>query len=145
MRLLFKKTELPAPDQALPGRAERMPVAEKHFVLQTAMAPPWPEGSEEVIVGLGCFWGAERRFWEASGVHSTQVGYAGGFTPNPLARRFTIARESSIPRFPVHAFAFPLFTKIACALPERIFLILSFTGAAFTLFVVNMPAMLASF
>jgi peptide-methionine (S)-S-oxide reductase len=60
-----------------------MPVPQKHFVLGTDMVAPWPQGMEAVIVGMGCFWGAERKFWQAEGVYSTQVGYAGGFTPNP--------------------------------------------------------------
>ena len=84
MRLFQKKTALPSPADALPGRVERMPVAEKHFVLRTPMAPPWPERFEVILFGLGCFWGAERCFWQAPGVHSTQVGYAAGLTPNPL-------------------------------------------------------------
>jgi len=84
MRLFQKKTEIPSAADALPGRSERMPVAEKHAVLRTAMEPPWPEGFQVITFGLGCFWGAERRFWEADGVHSTQVGYAAGLTPNPL-------------------------------------------------------------
>jgi peptide-methionine (S)-S-oxide reductase len=84
MRLFHKKSELPSPADALPGRAERMPVAEKHFVLRTPMEPPWPTGIEVLVFGLGCFWGAERCFWQAPGVHSTQVGYAAGITPNPL-------------------------------------------------------------
>jgi peptide-methionine (S)-S-oxide reductase len=83
MRHFFKKSQVISAEDALPGRSDRMPVAEKHYVLRTPMEPPWPEGSEVLIVGLGCFWGAERRFWEAPGVHSTQVGYAAGFTPNP--------------------------------------------------------------
>ena len=65
------------------GRAEAMPVASKHLVLGTPMAPPFPEGLEAAVFGLGCFWGAERKFWQVKGVYSTAVGYAGGFTPNP--------------------------------------------------------------
>ena len=83
MRHFFRKSQMVSAEDALPGRSERMPVAEKHHVLRTPMEPPWPEGHEVLIAGLGCFWGAERRFWEAPGVHSTQVGYAAGFTPNP--------------------------------------------------------------
>ena len=78
-----KKTEMVAADAALPGRDMAMPVPEKHFILGTNMVAPWPEGAQVVIVGMGCFWGAERKFWQAEGVYSTQVGYAGGFTPNP--------------------------------------------------------------
>ena len=75
---------MPAADEALPGRAETMSVAERHFVNGAPLAPPWPEGSQLALFGLGCFWGAERRFWETPGVVSTQVGYAAGVTPNPL-------------------------------------------------------------
>ncbi len=78
-----KKLEIPSAEEALPGRAARMPVAEKHFVLGTRMEPPFPEGLEQACFGLGCFWGAEKRFWQAEGVYSTSVGYAGGHTPNP--------------------------------------------------------------
>ena len=81
----FGKTlGLPSADQALPGRDTAIPVAEKHFVLGSAMQPPWPEGACSAVFGLGCFWGAERGFWQLEGVYSTQVGYAAGITPNPL-------------------------------------------------------------
>lgn len=80
---LGRKTEMPAPDAALPGREAIMPVAARHFILDTAMQAPWPEGFEWAVFGMGCFWGAERKFWQAAGVYSTQVGYAAGFTPNP--------------------------------------------------------------
>jgi peptide-methionine (S)-S-oxide reductase len=83
MRLLGTKLEVPTPDEALPGRPDPMPVAAHHFVLGTRLAPPFPEGLELACFGMGCFWGAERRFWEAEGVYSTAVGYAGGHTPNP--------------------------------------------------------------
>ena len=69
-------------DHALPGRAEAMPVPARHEVLGTPLAPPFPEGLEQAVVGMGCFWGAERVFWQAPGVYTTAVGYAGGFTPN---------------------------------------------------------------
>jgi peptide-methionine (S)-S-oxide reductase len=78
-----KKLELPGPDDALPGRAERMPVPERHFVNGHPLQPPFPAGTEQAIVGMGCFWGAERKFWQAPGVYTTAVGYAGGLTPNP--------------------------------------------------------------
>jgi peptide-methionine (S)-S-oxide reductase len=71
------------PEDALAGRAERMPLAPSHTVLGTPMVPPFPEGVEAAVFALGCFWGAERRFWQVKGVYSTAVGYAGGFTPNP--------------------------------------------------------------
>ena len=77
------KTEMPAPEDALPGRPEKMPVPGKHFVLGTPLEPPFPEGMEQAVFGMGCFWGAERMFWEMEGVYTTAVGYAAGFTPNP--------------------------------------------------------------
>lgn len=70
-------------DQALPGRPDPMPVAGRHAVLDTPLAPPYPDGMVTAVFGLGCFWGAERVFWQTPGVYSTAVGYAGGFTPNP--------------------------------------------------------------
>ena len=81
--LRHKKLELITPDQALPGRPLQMPVADKHVVLGTPMRGPWPEGLEVAVFGMGCFWGAERIFWRIPGVHSTAVGYQGGFTANP--------------------------------------------------------------
>ena len=79
----WRKTAMVGADDALTGRAERMPVAPAHAVLGTPMVPPFPAGIETVVVGMGCFWGAERKFWQATGVYTTAVGYAGGFTPNP--------------------------------------------------------------
>jgi peptide-methionine (S)-S-oxide reductase len=72
-----------APEDALPGRDEAMTVPDRHEVLGTPLTPPFPEGLEQAVFGLGCFWGAERVFWRAPGVYTTAVGYAGGFTPNP--------------------------------------------------------------
>ena len=77
-----QKLELPSPEEALPGRTERMRVPKAHFVNGAPLEPPFPEGTELALFGLGCFWGAERRFWKTPGVVSTSVGYAGGFTPN---------------------------------------------------------------
>src|SRR5579884_1542177 len=77
------KTHMPAPGEALPGRDQVMPVPDRHLVLGTALVPPFPEGSEKAVFGMGCFWGAERKFWTLDGVLTTAVGYAGGFTPNP--------------------------------------------------------------
>lgn len=78
-----KKKTMPAPDEALPGRSEPMPVNNRHFVNGNPIQPPFPEGIERAMFGMGCFWGAERRFWQQDGVFSTAVGYAAGHTPNP--------------------------------------------------------------
>jgi len=78
-----KKLEIPSADEALPGRSQRMPVPQAHEVNGRRLAPPYPEGMEVALFGLGCFWGAERLFWRLPGVYSTAVGYAGGHTPNP--------------------------------------------------------------
>src|SRR3954467_3209973 len=83
MFLLGSKTKLVAPEDALPGRPDPIPVPDRHFVLGTPLKPPFPDGLESVVVGMGCFWGAERVFWQAPGVYTTAVGYAGGHTPNP--------------------------------------------------------------
>jgi peptide-methionine (S)-S-oxide reductase len=77
------KTRMPEADKALPGREQTMPVPASHEVLGTPLAPPFPENMEVALFGLGCFWGAERVFWQADGVYTTSVGYAGGMTPNP--------------------------------------------------------------
>jgi peptide-methionine (S)-S-oxide reductase len=77
-------SRMPTAEEALPGRADRpFAVPARHFVLGTPLEPPFPEGFQMAIFGMGCFWGAERKFWEADGVYTTAVGYAGGFTPNP--------------------------------------------------------------
>ena len=72
-----------APQDALPGRDEPMPVSERHLVLGNPMTPPFPDGFEQAVFGMGCFWGAERIFWQLDGVWTTAVGYAGGYSPNP--------------------------------------------------------------
>jgi peptide-methionine (S)-S-oxide reductase len=77
---------MPAPTEALPGRAEPMRVAPQHLVLKTPLEPPFPAGIERAVFGMGCFWGAERRFWQLPGVYTTAAGYAGGFTKNPTYR-----------------------------------------------------------
>jgi peptide-methionine (S)-S-oxide reductase len=82
----MKKSTMPAPHEALPGRAEKMPVPEKHFVNGRPLTPPFPAGMEQAQFGLGCFWGAEKYFWQMPGVYVTAVGYAGGHTPNPTYR-----------------------------------------------------------
>jgi peptide-methionine (S)-S-oxide reductase len=78
-----KKSTLPTPQEALPGRAKSMPVPDRHFVNGNPLKPPYPDGMEVAMFGLGCFWGAERKFWQESGVYTTAVGYAAGSTPNP--------------------------------------------------------------
>jgi peptide-methionine (S)-S-oxide reductase len=78
-----KKLDLPSEAEALPGRAEKMDVPERHFVLRTPLEPPFPAGLEQALFALGCFWGAERKFWQAPGVFTTAAGYAAGRTPNP--------------------------------------------------------------
>ncbi len=83
MRGLAAKLRIPSKQDALPGRAEAMPVAERHFVLGTSLRPPFPNGLEQALFAMGCFWGAERKFWQAGGIHTTAVGYAAGHTPNP--------------------------------------------------------------
>jgi peptide-methionine (S)-S-oxide reductase len=80
------KVSLPTPAQALPGRAESMPVSNRHFVNSHPIAPPFEDGLELALFGMGCFWGAERKFWQVPGVYSTAVGYAAGLTPNPTYR-----------------------------------------------------------
>jgi peptide-methionine (S)-S-oxide reductase len=80
---LREKSRKIDPERALRGRDSAMPVAERHAVLGTPMKGPFPDGFEQIVVGMGCFWGAERVFWEAPGVYTTAVGYAGGYTPNP--------------------------------------------------------------
>jgi peptide-methionine (S)-S-oxide reductase len=86
VRLSSDKLRLPTPEEALPGRGQKMPVPERHFVNGARLEPPFPEGSALALFGLGCFWGAERKFWQTPGVVSTSVGYAGGVTKNPSYR-----------------------------------------------------------
>jgi peptide-methionine (S)-S-oxide reductase len=78
-----KKIEIPTPENALPGRPEKMPVPERHFVNGHPLQSPFPAGMQQAMFGMGCFWGAERKFWQVPGVYTTAVGYAGGYTPNP--------------------------------------------------------------
>jgi peptide-methionine (S)-S-oxide reductase len=78
-----KKPSLPKPEEALPGRVQQMPVPATHFVNGNPLKPPYPDGMEVAMFGMGCFWGAERKFWQLRGVYSTSVGYAAGYTPNP--------------------------------------------------------------
>jgi len=83
MALFRKKAAMPTPEEALPGRPTPLKVPETHFVNGHRIVPPFPQGMQEAVFGMGCFWGAERLFWELPGVYSTAVGYAGGYTPNP--------------------------------------------------------------
>ncbi|MBV1700439.1 MAG: peptide-methionine (S)-S-oxide reductase MsrA [Hyphomicrobiales bacterium] len=84
MNFFRKSATMPAPDQSLPGRATPIDTAVTHFVNGQKLKPPFPAGSASILFGLGCFWGAERKFWNlGEGIHVTAVGYAGGFTPNP--------------------------------------------------------------
>jgi peptide-methionine (S)-S-oxide reductase len=83
MFLFRERTKMIEPDRALPGRETPIAVPERHDVLGTPLTPPFPEQMEQLVVGMGCFWGAERLFWQLDGVYTTAVGYAGGYTPNP--------------------------------------------------------------
>ena len=83
MFLFQKKTAMPRTEEALPGRTQSMPVPERHYVNGHPLQPPFPQGMEMAMFGLGCFWGAERKFWQTKGVYTTAVGYAAGYTPNP--------------------------------------------------------------
>jgi len=83
---MFSKTRMPTKDQALPGRAEKMDVPDAHHVSGARLSPPFPDGLEQALFGMGCFWGAEKQFWKVPGVYTTAVGYAGGLTPNPTYR-----------------------------------------------------------
>ena len=86
MSFLKRKTAVPSPEEALPGHPEPMPVTDGHLVTGNPLTPPFPEGLRTAIFGMGCFWGAERLFWQTPGVYSTAVGYAGGITPDPTYR-----------------------------------------------------------
>src|SRR5205823_12701771 len=88
-----KKLKIPSKQEALPGRAEKMPVPKAHFVSETPLLPPFPAGMELAIFGMGCFWGAERKFWElGEGIYTTAVGYAAGHTPNPTYQEVCTGR-----------------------------------------------------
>ena len=97
------KTEIPSPEEALPGRAEGIfPIPETHFVNGHRIQAPFPEGLAEAVFGLGCFWGAERKFWQQDGVYSTSVGYAGGHTPNPTYQEVCSGRTGHTEVVRVH-------------------------------------------
>lgn len=83
---MIRKLQLVTSDRALAGRLEAMPVTNRHYVNGNPLSPPFPDGMALAMFGLGCFWGAEKKFWELAGVYSTSVGYSGGFTPNPTYR-----------------------------------------------------------
>jgi peptide-methionine (S)-S-oxide reductase len=86
MLFTTRKAQMPAPGEALPGRSEKMAVPAAHFVNGHGLEPPFPSGMRKALFGMGCFWGAEKKFWQTNGVHSTAVGYAAGLTPNPTYR-----------------------------------------------------------
>lgn len=86
------KSQLPTPEKALPGRDEAVTVGEKHFINGNSLVGPWAENMQTAMFGLGCFWGAERKFWQLEGVHSTMVGYAAGHTPNPTYKEVCSGR-----------------------------------------------------
>jgi peptide-methionine (S)-S-oxide reductase len=88
----MKSLKLPSQNEALPGRAEKMPVPERHHVKGTRLVPPFPDGLERAMFGMGCFWGAEKKLWQVDGVYSTAVGYAAGLTPNPTYREVCSGR-----------------------------------------------------
>jgi peptide-methionine (S)-S-oxide reductase len=92
MWLKGRSKEMPRPDEALPGREAAMPVPESHFVNGHPLRPPFPDGLETAVFGMGCFWGAERVFWQLPGVYTTAVGYAGGFTQNPTYEKVCSGR-----------------------------------------------------
>lgn len=89
---MASKAQMPTPETALPGRIESMKVSEKHDVNGNRTVPPFPEGTEMAMFGMGCFWGAERKFWRQKGVYSTQVGYSGGYTSNPTYKEVCTGR-----------------------------------------------------
>jgi peptide-methionine (S)-S-oxide reductase len=89
-----RPSSMPAAEDALPGRAEPISITEPHHVNGASLTPPWPEGARSAVFGLGCFWGAEKAFWETGGVISTAVGYAGGYTPNPTYEEACSGRTS---------------------------------------------------
>src|SRR2546423_15028191 len=100
MGLFSKKTEMVSPEGALPGRDREMPVPARHHVLGTPLRGPFPDGLEMMVVGMGCFWGAEKKFWQAAGVYTTAVGYAGGDTPNPSYQEVCSGRNRETEELP---------------------------------------------
>jgi peptide-methionine (S)-S-oxide reductase len=86
MTMFFTKARMPSPDRALPGRDEEMPVPARHYVNGAPLKAPFPAGLQQAMFGMGCFWGAEKKFWPLPGVYTTAVGYAGGYRPNPTYR-----------------------------------------------------------
>ncbi|MGI9213575.1 MAG: peptide-methionine (S)-S-oxide reductase MsrA [Methylococcaceae bacterium] len=92
--MFFKKSNPSVPDQLLPGRSEVIPIPDRHYVNGHSMHPPYPEGLETAVLGMGCFWGVERLFWRLSGVHLTAVGYAGGVTLNPTYKEVCSGQTS---------------------------------------------------
>ncbi|MGY4283476.1 hypothetical protein ACVWXO_002696 [Bradyrhizobium sp. LM2.7] len=100
MLFMRKTTALPSAAEALPGRAQPLPTATTHFVNGAKLKPPYPVGLEQAVFGLGCFWGAERKFWElGEGIHVTAVGYAGGHTPNPTYEEGPVRVAPATPKW----------------------------------------------
>jgi peptide-methionine (S)-S-oxide reductase len=92
MQFFRPNPKLPSPADMLPGRAATMPIPDRHYVNGASLTPPWPDGTRTAVFGMGCFWGAEKDFWQTPGVISTAVGYAGGQTPNPNYREVCSGR-----------------------------------------------------
>src|SRR5437588_2045910 len=116
MALFGRKHEMPSADDALPGRDVEMPVPPAHFVNGHPLEPPFPEGLEQAVLAMGCFWGAERVFWKTEGVYTTAVGYTGGLTPNPTYQEVCSGRtghtEAVLVVFDPHVIGYDALLKL---------------------------------